>query len=98
MIVDIHTHTFGNITKGLENQITSKREVIALRKNHPETFKAMRTETGDIADLLVEDMAGHGINKALIQPGINESPERVLKAADRPKIRSDAFSLTSTGI
>lgn len=80
MIIDMHTHPFGNPNFNAGGAIKSRRDVVTLRKTHPEIFKSRYVNLQDLTDFLVEDMDVAKIDKAVIQPGFREDPEMVYKA------------------
>ena len=83
MIIDVHTHPFGNPSFNAGDAIKSRRDVITLRRRHPEIFKSRYVNIQDVSDLLVEDMIAANVDKALIQPGFSEDPELVAKAVKK---------------
>lgn len=80
MIVDIHTHPFGNPAFSPGDAIRTRRDVVTLRKRRPDVFRSRYVNVQDLTDLLVEDMRAAGIHRSLIQPGFSEDPELVAKA------------------
>ena len=80
MIVDIHTHPFGNPRFSPGDAIRTRRDVVTLRRRRPDVFKSRYVNVQDLTDLLVEDMRMAGIHRSLIQPGFSEDPELVATA------------------
>lgn len=80
MIIDIHTHPFGNPAFSPGDAIRSRRDVVTLRRRRPEIFGSRYVNVQDLTDLLVQDMQTARIDKSLIQPGFAEDPELVAKA------------------
>ena len=83
MIIDLHTHPFGNPAFNPGNAIQSRRDVVTLRRRRPEVFKSRYVNVQELTDLLVEDMTVGGIDKAFIQPGFAEDPELVALAVKK---------------
>jgi predicted TIM-barrel fold metal-dependent hydrolase len=83
MIIDLHTHPFGNPAFDPGAAIKSRRDVVNLRRQRPDLFSSRYINVQDLTDLLVEDMNAGGIGKAFIQPGFAEDPELVAKAVSK---------------
>jgi hypothetical protein len=83
MIIDLHTHPFGNPAFDPGAAIKSRRDVVNLRRQRPDVFRSRYINVPDLTDLLVEDMNAGGIDKAFIQPGFGEDPELVAKAVSK---------------
>jgi uncharacterized protein len=83
MIIDLHTHPFGNPAFDPGAAIKSRRDVVNLRRQRPDVFRSRYINVQDLTDLLVEDMDSGGIDKAFIQPGFAEDPELVAKAVTK---------------
>ena len=80
MIIDMHTHPFGNPNFSYGDAIKSRRDVVTLRRRKPEIFRSRYINARELTDLLVEDMNVAGIDKTVIQPGFREDPEEVAAA------------------
>jgi predicted TIM-barrel fold metal-dependent hydrolase len=83
MIIDMHTHPFGNPAFSPGNAIKSRRDVVTLRKTRPDIFSSRYVNLQELTDPLVEDMKIAGIDKAVIQPGFREDPELVATAVKK---------------
>lgn len=83
MIIDIHTHPFGNAGCGIHHKIKVRRDAVLLRRRWPALFKDNWGTLNDESDLLVEDMKANGIDRAVIQPSIGEGPDMVVAALKR---------------
>ncbi len=83
MIIDMHTHPFGNPDFFAGDAIKSRRDVVTLRKRHPEIFRMRYVNLQDLTDLLVADMKAGHIDRAMIQPGWREDPEVVAAAVKK---------------
>jgi predicted TIM-barrel fold metal-dependent hydrolase len=80
MIIDMHTHPFGNPSFSYGDAIKSRRDVVTLRRRKPEIFRSRYVGARELTDLLVEDMNVAGIDRTVIQPGFREDPEEVAAA------------------
>jgi predicted TIM-barrel fold metal-dependent hydrolase len=80
MIIDMHTHPFGNPTFSYGDAVKTRRDVINLRRQKPELFRQRYVNARELTDLLVEDMNIGGIDKTVIQPGFREDPIEVYDA------------------
>jgi hypothetical protein len=83
MIIDLHTHPFGNPDFNPGDAIQSRRDVVTLRRRRPDVFRSRYVNVQDLTDLLVEDMQAGRIDKAFIQPGFAEDPELVATAVKK---------------
>ena len=83
MLIDLHTHPFGNPAFEPGNAIRSRRDVVTLRRRRPDIFKSRYVNVQELTDLLVEDMTAGGVDKAFIQPGFAEDPELVARAVKK---------------
>lgn len=82
MIIDAHTHPFGNRGLDLSPYIRKVRDPILLRRRNPELFQQMLRGTDDLTDQLLADMEAHGIGRAIIQSrgiGTNEEVARAVR-------------------
>jgi predicted TIM-barrel fold metal-dependent hydrolase len=83
MIIDLHTHPFGNPDFNPGDAIQSRRDVVTLRRRRPDVFGSRYVNVQDLTDLLVADMQAGRIDKAFIQPGFAEDPVLVATAVKK---------------
>jgi predicted TIM-barrel fold metal-dependent hydrolase len=98
LIIDIHTHPFGNPNYAPGEAIKSRRDVVTLRKRHPDIFRSRYVNLQELTDSLVEDMRIAGVDKAIVQPGFREDPELVATAVKKyPKELIGLFNIGHEG-
>lgn len=94
MIIDMHTHPFGNPNFSYGNAIKTRRDVVTLRRRKPEIFRSRYVNAREMTDLLIEDMHVAGIDRTIIQPGFCEDPELVAAAVSKyPDKLSGLFNI-----
>lgn len=85
MIVDDHSHPFGNPNLNLSKYVKSKRDAVILRWTHPDVWDSLvsGSEDPDMTDLMLKDMDANGIDRAIIQgmtgPHQNEAVSKAVK-------------------
>lgn len=67
MIIDSHTHPFGNARADLTGKIKTRRDAVLLRLTDPKLFAQVWDVTDDLSETLLSDMDANGIDMALIQ-------------------------------
>jgi predicted TIM-barrel fold metal-dependent hydrolase len=83
VIIDVHTHPFGNTSISLNEVIHSRRDVVILRRTAPDKFLSQWQDLKDETDELITDMDSHGITVAVIQPSVGEPGDAVTRALER---------------
>lgn len=67
MIIDSHTHPFGNAKADLTGKIKSRRDAVLLRLTDPDLFAQLWGNPDDLSETLLADMDENGVGMALIQ-------------------------------
>ncbi len=89
MIIDEHSHPFGNSNVDLSSYVKSRRDAVVLRWRHPEVFDSLLLGSNiDMTEIMLKDMDANGIDKAIIQgmAGQDQNPvvsEAVKRHPDR---------------
>jgi predicted TIM-barrel fold metal-dependent hydrolase len=83
VVIDAHTHPFGNRHVDLSALVKSKRDAVTLRHRHPAAFREFWSTREDETALLISEMDAQGIDMALIQPSVGEPVDGVVKAVRR---------------
>ena len=80
MIIDGHVHAVGNPDSTAAEHVSVIRDAVLMRRRRPDVFTKHWGTVDDMSDLLIADMDAFGIDKAVIQPGRGESPEKIAAA------------------
>jgi len=83
MIIDCHTHAFGNPKFNLTGYIKKRRDAVLFKKKYPDIFENHWKHIDDLTEHLLKDMDASGINKAALMPAVGETPELVAAAVKR---------------
>lgn len=83
IIIDSHTHAFGNKNSRLAGHVKKRRDAVLFSKKNPELFHEHWKHIEDLTELLLEDMDANGIGKAALMPAVGETPELVASAVKR---------------